>query len=256
MIVSQAFYGCQHTPKHAIIWRILDLEGENAMLSPIAPTLGCAELLSLGKQVETLDALGVRWYHIDLMDGNFVPNFCLGTNLISALRRATRTKLYVHLMAVLPERHVKLLAECGADSMVFHAETTDAPFRLIAEIHTAGMKAGVAVNPATSLCRIAPYLAALDSVTLMAIEPGIVGPKLMEGTYAKIEALRGMIDACGSTALIEVDGGVSPENGKRCLDCGADVLVAGAHAIFREHGLSLEEQYAEFEKSLKTEGEA
>ena len=222
-------------------------------MNTIAPSIACADLLHLGEQIEYFDAAGIAWHHIDIMDGQFVPNFCLGTDLVRAIHAHSTSKQYVHLMARRPELHIQLLQRAGADYLAFHVETTNTPFRIANQIRDAGMRPAIAVNAITPLEPLEPLLAHVDAVTLMTIEPGIVGPTFMELSYGRIEKLRKMIDRNDLNVKIEIDGGVNLENAVRCLECGADALVSGVHALFRK-GQTLEEQMRQMKQILTEVG--
>lgn len=172
-----------------------------------------------------------EWFHLDIMDGVFVPNISFGLPVVSALRRSTSKVLDVHLMIVDPERYVDAFIGAGADYLTVHAEATRHLHRTIQSIQQQGIKAGVALNPATPLSAIEEVADMVDMVLIMSVNPGFGGQKFIESSIRKIRRTRAMLDACGSHALIQVDGGVGPHNARVLFDAGADVLVAGA-AIF------------------------
>ena len=201
-------------------------------MTMLAPSILSADFANLQRDVELVLAAGADWLHVDVMDGHFVPNISIGVPVVKSLRKATGGFLDVHLMIVNPERYIKQTAASGAMLMTVHAEACTHLHRTIQEIHDAGMKAGVALNPATPLCMIEHVLCDVDLVLLMSVNPGFGGQSFIESAIGKVQRLREMIDAQGSKALIEVDGGVQAETAPRLVAAGVDVLVSGSY-IFK-----------------------
>lgn len=167
------------------------------------------------------------WIHIDIMDGVFVPNISMGLPVVEAINRHAKKPLDVHLMIVQPERYVEAFRKAGAEIISVHVEACPHLHRNIQQIHALGCKAGVAINPHTSIDELENVIADIDLVCLMSVNPGFGAQKFIENTYRKVELLKAMIKKSGSKALIEIDGGVNQQNAKPLLDAGADVLVAG-----------------------------
>lgn len=198
----------------------------------IAPSLLSADFLKLQQECDMLNQSEADWYHLDVMDGNFVPNISFGPMLIAFFRKATKKTCDVHLMIEQPDRYVKAFHEAGADILTVHIEACTHLHRTIQQIKELGMKAGVAVNPHTPIELLKPILKDLDLVCLMSVNPGFGGQKFIPATLEKIKDLRQLINITGSKALIEIDGGVTLENAASILEAGADVLVAG-NTVFK-----------------------
>lgn len=197
----------------------------------IAPSILSADFGRLAEEVRAVDAAGADWIHVDVMDGRFVPNLTLGPVVVKAVRAATRLPLDVHLMIVEPERYLEDFVRAGADSLTVHVETCPHLHRTVQQIHQAGAKAAVTLNPATSLTAVEEILPDVDMVLVMSVNPGFGGQSFIPGCLDKIKRLRGMIDGRGLKTLIEVDGGVHVDNAAQVVAAGADVLVAGS-AVF------------------------
>ncbi len=201
----------------------------------IAPSLLAADFLNLGKDIEMLNKSEADWIHLDIMDGVFVPNISFGFPVINTLKKVTDKPLDVHLMIVQPEKFVSEVAAAGAYMMNVHYEACTHLHRVVQEIKNAGMKAGVTLNPHTPVALLEDILTDLDMVLLMSVNPGFGGQKFIEHSVQKVSVLRELISRKNADTLIEVDGGVNLETGKRLIDAGADVLVAGNFVFSSEN---------------------
>ena len=197
----------------------------------IAPSILSADFAVLGPEVEAVTAAGADWIHVDAMDGHFVPKITIGPMVVKALRKHSKLPFDVHLMISPVDPMVPAYVDAGADVISFHPEAGPHIHRTIQLIKGHGKKAGCVLNPATPLSAIENVLADLDLVLVMSVNPGFGGQAFIESQLAKIAALRKAIDALGKTIDLEVDGGVNPETARRCIEAGADVLVAGT-AVF------------------------
>jgi ribulose-phosphate 3-epimerase len=193
----------------------------------IAPSLLSANFLRLEQDCEMLNLSEAEWFHLDVMDGRFVPNISFGLPVIAAIRKATKKVCDVHLMIEQPELYAQAFKDAGADVLTVHVEACRHLHRNIQQIKALGMKAGVALNPHTPISTIEEIIADVDLVCVMSVNPGFGGQKFIPATLAKIKQLKELITAKNSTALIEVDGGVTLDNASSIIKAGADVLVAG-----------------------------
>ncbi len=191
-----------------------------------------ADLSQLGEEIKKAEVAGVDWIHVDVMDGVFVPTITMGPVIVEACRRSTTLPVDVHLMIIEPWRHIRDFANAGASNITIHIETCpdiESNFQMIRSL---GCKAGVVLNPDTPASAIRNTLGSVDLVLVMSVHPGASGQSYLPDTYDKIIQIRHDLDAAGSNAWLEVDGGINPENIRKVSDCGADVFVA-ATAIFR-----------------------
>ena len=193
----------------------------------IAPSLLTANFLKLEQDCEMLNSSAAEWFHLDVMDGRFVPNISFGLPLISAIRKSTQKVCDVHLMIEEPEKYAQAFKDAGADVLTVHVEACRHLHRNIQQIKSLGMKAGVALNPHTPVSSIEEIIADVDLVCVMSVNPGFGGQKFIPATLLKIKQLKQLIKEKQSSALIEVDGGVTLENAASIIQAGADVLVAG-----------------------------
>ena len=193
----------------------------------IAPSVLSADFGNLQRDIELINNSEADWFHIDIMDGVFVPNISFGFPVLKAIQKHAKKPLDVHLMIVDPDRYTQTFKEAGADILTFHIEACTHLHRSIQNIKQAGMKAGVALNPHTPIHLLEDIIADIDLVCLMSVNPGFGGQKFIENTFHKVTALKKLITDKKSTALIEIDGGVDFNNYNKLISCGADVLVAG-----------------------------
>lgn len=194
----------------------------------IAPSLLAADFMNLQRDVEMINQSEADWLHLDIMDGVFVPNISFGFPILKGLKKICRKPMDVHLMIVEPHKFIREVAETGAYLMNVHYEACTHLHRTIAGIHEAGMKAAVTLNPHSPVSLLEDIVQDVEVVMLMSVNPGYGGQKFIEHTVEKTRQLREMIDRKGLNTLIEIDGGVNFETGKRLLDAGADILVAGS----------------------------
>jgi ribulose-phosphate 3-epimerase len=194
----------------------------------IAPSMLAADFANLERDIQMVNQSEADWFHLDIMDGVFVPNISFGMPVLKAMAQHTTKTLDVHLMIVDPDRYIKTFAELGADVLTVHAEACTHLHRTLQAIKDAGMQAGVALNPHTPVSVLEDVIADIDVVCIMSVNPGFGGQKFIQNTYAKVRKLRTMISAHKSATLIEVDGGVNATNCTDLVEAGADVLVAGS----------------------------
>lgn len=199
----------------------------------IAPSILSADFANLERDIKIVENGGADYLHVDVMDGNFVPNISIGLPVVKSIRKITDLVLDVHLMIDKPHRYVKAFAEAGADIVVFHLEA-DLPEKIFEAVHTLrslGKKVGLSIKPKTPVEMLWPFMSLLDMVLVMSVEPGFGGQEFMAEQVSKIRALREFVDREGLSCEIEVDGGLNPETARICIEAGADVLVAGS-AVF------------------------
>ena len=213
----------------------------------LAPSLLAADFANLQRDVELVNDSAAHWFHLDVMDGVFVPNISFGMPVMEAIARHAKKPLDVHLMIVDPDRYIDTFAKLGADVLTVHAEACTHLHRTLGAIRAAGMKAGVALNPHTPIEGLRDVAQELDLVCLMSVNPGFGGQSFIERTYAKTRALRAMLDEEGaSEVLIEIDGGVGHGNAKALVEAGANVLVAGSSVFRAADPMEAARQLAEF----------
>ena len=194
----------------------------------VSPSLLSADFLHLSKDIEMVNRSQADWFHLDIMDGVFVPNISYGLPVVSQIKKIATKPLDVHLMIVQPERYVEAFHKAGADILTVHYEACTHLHRTIQQIKAQGMKAGVSLNPHTPISLLEAVIEDIDVVLLMSVNPGFGGQSFIEQTINKVDKLKKLIIESNSHTLIEIDGGVNFETGKRLVDAGADALVAGS----------------------------
>lgn len=200
-------------------------------MATIAPSLLSADFTRLAEAAQMLNDSQADWFHLDVMDGVFVPNLTFGMPIIKALKPHSNKPFDVHLMIVQPERYIDAFRDAGADILTVHIEASTHLHRSLQAIRQAGMKSGIAVNPHTPVSQLEDVLELADLVCLMSVNPGFGGQQFIERTYEKIARLKEMILQQGTNTLIEIDGGVTNQNAEALIKAGADVLVAGSYVF-------------------------
>ena len=201
----------------------------------VSPSLLSADFLHLERDIEMINNSDADWLHLDIMDGVFVPNISFGFPVMEAVAKVCKKPLDVHFMIVHPEQYIERTARLGAMLMNVHLEACTHLHRTIQEIHQAGMKAGVTLNPSTPVSALEDIIGDVELVLLMSVNPGFGGQKFIPNTINKVSRLRELIARSGSNALIEVDGGVQNETAPRLVEAGADVLVSGSYIFGAEN---------------------
>lgn len=202
------------------------------MMTMVSPSLLAADFTNLRGEIDMINRSAADWLHLDVMDGVFVPNISFGFPVIEAVAKICRKPLDVHFMIQHPEQYIERTAQLGCMMMNVHYEACTHLHRTIQQIHAAGMKAGVTLNPSTPVSLLEDIITDVDMVLLMSVNPGFGGQQFIEGTIAKVKRLRQFIASSGSTALIEVDGGVQAQTAPRLVAAGVDILVSGSY-VFR-----------------------
>jgi ribulose-phosphate 3-epimerase len=203
----------------------------------IAPSILAADMTQLGKEIAAVESAGADWIHVDVMDGRFVPNITMGQFVVEACRRVTKLPLDVHLMIEKPEDHLETFAKAGATTLTVHVETCPHLHRTLGYIKSLGCKAGVVLNPGTAVGAIEPVLGMADLVLVMSVNPGFGGQKFIPESLERIREIRKRLDALGSSAWLEVDGGVSVETIAQLRKAGTTAFVAGTSVFKHPQGI-------------------
>ena len=204
----------------------------------IAPSVLAADFANLQRDIEMINTSEADWFHIDIMDGVFVPNISFGMPVLEAINKHAKKTIDVHLMIVDPDRYISTFKKLGADVLTVHYEACTHLHRTLQAIKAEGMKAGVALNPHTSVDLLEDVIQDIDLVCIMSVNPGFGGQSFIENTYAKVEKLKALINRKNASTLIEIDGGVTNKNAKKLVEAGADVLVAGSYVFGAENPIA------------------
>lgn len=211
----------------------------------IAPSLLAADFANLQQDIEMVNQSEADWFHLDIMDGLFVPNISFGMPIVEAIAKYAEKPLDTHLMIVDPDRYIKTFADLGVNHLTVHYEACPHLHRTLQAIKAEGMKAGVALNPHTSINLLEDTIQDIDIVIVMSVNPGFGGQSFIENTYLKVRDLKNLIERKNSSALIEIDGGVNADNAKKLVDFGADALVAGSFVFKSENPMETIKQLKE-----------
>ncbi len=195
----------------------------------ISPSILAADFANLSEECSKIDKSNADWFHLDIMDGLFVPNISFGMPVVRTIRQLTKKPLDVHLMIVQPEKYITEFINLGSNIITVHIEATNNLNQIINKIHESSLKSGIAINPQTPISDLKEYINKVDLICLMGVNPGFAGQKFIESTHERLQELKDLIISSGSRALIEVDGGVNKENYQQLKSNGADVLVAGSY---------------------------
>lgn len=214
----------------------------------LAPSVLAADFANLQRDIEMINASDADWFHLDIMDGVFVPNISFGMPVIKSIAQHAKKPLDVHLMIIDPDRYIETFADLGTDNLTVHYEACTHLHRTLQAIKATGMTAGVAINPHTSISLLEDVIKDIDVVCVMSVNPGFGGQSFIENTYKKVTALKALIKANNAIAKIEIDGGVTDKNAKQLVGAGADILVAGSFVFGSENPTKTIENLREITK--------